>query len=83
MTAKQLTIYGSPNCHRCAALVRRAVRKGIPHVYVDVTQDKTAKQHVKELGYTELPVGEVGDDHWSGARFDKVDELVTRMARAS
>lgn len=78
-----LTIYGKSGCPGCDALVRRAVRKGVPYRYVDVEQDAEALAHIKSLGYSQAPVGEVGDDHWSGVRFDKVDALVPRLLKAS
>ncbi|MGP9695687.1 glutaredoxin family protein [Brachybacterium sp. AOP25-B2-12] len=78
-----LTIYGKPGCPGCTWLVKRCQRKGVPYHYVDVTQDAAAFAHIKNLGYLSAPVGEIGDDHWYGARFDKIDQLAARMAKAS
>ncbi|MGO2047617.1 MAG: glutaredoxin family protein [Brachybacterium tyrofermentans] len=74
-----LTIYGTPTCGDCKLLVRHCQRKGVPYEYVDVTKDPEAAAHVKALGYVTGPVGEYGDDHWSGLRFDKVSALAKKQ----
>jgi glutaredoxin-like protein NrdH len=42
---------------------------------VDMSQDAIALEMVKSLGYTSAPVVIAGDDHWSGFRLDKIQNL--------
>ncbi|UQN31800.1 glutaredoxin family protein [Brachybacterium kimchii] len=78
-----LTIYGQPDCRRCKMLMQHALRKGVPFRYIDVAEDPKAKAHIKALGYLSVPVAEVGDEHWGGLKFTKIDELVPRLSKAS
>jgi glutaredoxin-like protein NrdH len=47
---------------------------------LDLSQDETALAAVKELGYLQAPVVITDEDHWSGFRPDKIDELASRLA---
>lgn len=76
-----LTIYGRKDCRlRCPAVVRRAIRKGVPYKYVDLDEHpeeaaQLRKRLEAESGRTELPICTYGDDLWTGARFDKIDAI--------
>ncbi|MGB8665598.1 MAG: glutaredoxin domain-containing protein, partial [Serratia inhibens] len=47
----------------------------IDYQVIDLTQDQQALNHVKSLGYQQVPVIIAGDDHWSGFRPDKIGAL--------
>lgn len=57
---------GRPLGDRCRAPVVRAPLAAI--------------EQVKSLGYVQAPVVITDEDHWSGFRPDKIDELATRLA---
>lgn len=78
-----LTIYSKPQCSRCQAVIRRALRKGVAFTVVDVSTDPDALAHVKSLGYLQVPVCETATEHWGDVRFDKIDALATELASAS
>jgi glutaredoxin-like protein NrdH len=42
-------------------------------------EDPAALEHVKSLGYLQAPVVVTDEDHWSGFRPDKIDELASRL----
>ena len=78
-----VTVYTTgPSCVKCTMTKRMLDGAGIPFVEVDVTLNENAAAHAyitDELGYTEAPVVVVDDeDHWSGFRPDKIDELAKR-----
>lgn len=54
--------------------------KGIDYEIADVSQDPAALEMVKELGYLQAPVVITDEDHWSGFRPDKIDELAKRLS---
>lgn len=76
-----LTIYGRKDCRlRCPAVVRRAIRKGVPYEYVDLDENPQEAALLRERldaesGRTELPICTYGDDLWTGVRFDKIDAI--------
>lgn len=70
-----VTVYTKPACVQCNATYRALDKKGIPYNSVDVSQDPEALERLKSLGYMQAPVVVAGDDHWSGFRPDKIEEL--------
>lgn len=72
---QQITVYSKPGCVQCQATMRKLDKRGAAYEVRDVTQDQDAYAHVRELGYQQVPVVEVGQQHWSGFRPDKIDAL--------
>lgn len=75
-----ITVYTKPACVQCTATYRALDSKGIAYEVVDLSQDPTALEQVKALGYMQAPVVVTDEDHWSGFRPDMIDELATRLA---
>ena len=75
-----VTVYTKPSCVQCTATYRALDNKGIEYEVHDVSTDEAALEHVKSLGYMQAPVVVTDDDHWSGFRPDKIDELAARLA---
>ena len=72
------TVYTKPSCVQCNATYRALDSKGIEYDIVDLSEDPAALETVKELGYLQAPVVVTDDEHWSGFRPDKIDELAKR-----
>ena len=53
----------------------RTGQKGIAYQSVDISQDAEALERLKALGYMQAPVVVTDQDHWSGFRPDKIEEL--------
>jgi glutaredoxin-like protein NrdH len=75
-----ITVYSKPACVQCTATYRALDRKNIEYEVFDVSTDEKALEAVKALGYLQAPVVVAGEDHWSGFRPDKIDELAARVA---
>jgi glutaredoxin-like protein NrdH len=75
-----ITVYSKPACVQCTATYRALDRKNIEYEIFDVSTDEKALEAVKALGYLQAPVVVAGEDHWSGFRPDKIDELAARVA---
>lgn len=75
-----ITVYTKPACVQCNATYRALDKKGIAYDVVDITEDPAALETVKEMGYLQAPVIVAEDDHWSGFRPDKIDELAVKVA---
>ncbi|GGD46447.1 glutaredoxin-like protein NrdH [Microbacterium faecale] len=75
-----ITVYSKPSCVQCNATYRALDAKGIEYDVTDVSQDADALEQVKQLGYMQAPVVIADEDHWSGFRPDKIDELAARLA---
>lgn len=82
-----ITVFTKPSCVQCTATYRALDSKGIEYVVRDLSEDDSALEMVKELGYLQAPVvlaeglpSGKSTEHWSGFRPDKIAELSTRMA---
>jgi glutaredoxin-like protein NrdH len=75
-----ITVYTKPSCVQCTATYRALDSKGIEYEVLDVSTDEQALEAVKSLGYMQAPVVITDDDHWSGFRPDKINELASRLS---
>lgn len=75
-----ITVYTKPSCVQCTATYRALDSKGIEYEVLDVSTDENALEAVKSLGYMQAPVVITDDDHWSGFRPDKINELAARVS---
>jgi glutaredoxin-like protein NrdH len=50
--------------------------RGILYKIIDITEDEGAREYVmNDLGYLQAPVVVTEDDHWSGFRPDKIEQI--------
>lgn len=75
-----ITVYTKPSCVQCNATYRALDAKGIKYTPHDLSEDPSALERVKALGYMQAPVVVVEErgvvvDHWSGFRPDKIGDL--------
>jgi glutaredoxin-like protein NrdH len=70
-----VTVYTKPGCVQCIATFRRLDAKGIEYRPIDMTEDASALEKVKSLGYLQAPVIVAGDEHWSGFDPNRIDAL--------
>jgi len=75
MSTSPVTVYSKPACVQCDATYRALDKHGIAYDVVDLTQDPTALELVRSLGYLQAPVVIAGDTHWSGFRPDQIATL--------
>lgn len=74
--ARDLVIYGRPNCTQCHATRRKADNLGLAYRYVDLDQDPDAECRLQQEGHRSLPVVEAGDLVWVGFRPDLLEGLL-------
>ena len=67
-----ITVYSKPMCVQCDATYRALDKQGLDYTKVDLTEDPSALEFIKGLGYQQAPVVIAGDDHWSGYRPDLI-----------
>ena len=75
-----ITVYTKPSCVQCTATYRALDNKGIEYNILDLSVDENALEQVKALGYLQAPVVITEEDHWSGFRPAKIEELAARLA---
>ncbi|WPF65728.1 MULTISPECIES: glutaredoxin-like protein NrdH [unclassified Corynebacterium] len=75
-----ITVYTKPACMQCNATKKALDRAGLDYTLVDISLDDEARDYVLALGYLQAPVVEVGGEHWSGFRPERIRELSARVA---
>jgi glutaredoxin-like protein NrdH len=83
-----VVLYGKPfGCVQCDATKRKLNKHNIHYTEVDVTQDETALNFIKGLGYSAAPVVYVstidGDVHWTQFDVNKIAEHITERPDAA
>jgi len=76
-----VVLYGKPQCVQCDATERKLKKHSIHFTKVDVSQDETALNFIKGLGYSAAPVVYVsaieGDVHWTQFDIDMIERHIT------
>ena len=73
-----IRLLSKSGCVQCTATSRAMDAKGINYQVIDLGEDAEALVEAKALGYMQAPVVITDEDHWSGFRPDKIDELAKR-----
>jgi len=51
---------------------------GVEFAEIDLSTDAVAMERIKELGYSQAPVVEAGNQHWSGFRMEKLQQIISQ-----
>lgn len=70
-----ITVYSLPSCVQCIQTKKLLAREGYEFSEVMLSEDESASEKVKALGYQSAPVVIAGDKHWSGFRPDMIASL--------
>lgn len=73
---KPVTLYTLPACVQCTTTKRFLTKENIDFSEVDLSEDTDAMEKVRALGYQSAPVIMAGEEHWSGFRPDKLNQLI-------
>lgn len=68
-------LFSKPGCFQCRLTEKKMNELGVEYEKIDVLQDESALNHIKELGYNELPVIEYGQINFSGFRPNELEKL--------
>lgn len=55
--------------------MRTLDRQGVSYEVVDVSQDAAAAEQLQAWGYRQVPVVQVGEEHWSGFRPERLASI--------
>lgn len=72
----KVTVYTQQDCAQCMMTKQYMDSLDIEYETIDVTDNESARQHVKGLGFTSLPVVVVeSGEAWFGFRPENIDLL--------
>ena len=70
-----VTVYTLPSCVQCESTKKVLDRLSVAYDVVDLSEDESALEMIRNLGYQAAPVVIAGEDHWSGFRPDKLNAI--------
>ena len=71
-----ITVYSKQNCVRCEMVKRYLNDKGVSFEEIDVLEDNKALASLRDKGYAELPVVDIGGEFHTGFRPDVLAKTV-------
>lgn len=71
-----IKVYSKQNCVRCEMVKRYLNDKGVPFEVIDVLEDNKALASLRDKGYAELPVVDIGGNIHTGFRPDVLAKVV-------
>lgn len=75
----EITIYTKRNCPACEATKKAIDRAGLDYKVIDVSNNPTLQQALRESGFRTMPVVEIFDGknhrYWEGFRPDLIKQL--------
>ena len=74
----QITVYALPACVQCDSTKRMLTKAMVDFEVIALSTDPAAMERIKELGYTQAPVVEAGNQHWSGFRMEKLQQIISQ-----
>lgn len=74
-----VTVFTNPNNPQCEATEQELSKLGVRYVAVDLTQNPSTFEQIKDAGFKQIPVVISPNSSWSGHRPD----LIRQLAQAS
>jgi glutaredoxin-like protein NrdH len=71
-----VTVYTLPACVQCDSTKKMLTRAHVEYTEIDLSTDAAAMEKIRELGYTQAPIVEAGNQHWSGFRMERLQGLI-------
>ena len=69
-----VTVFTNPNNPQCEATEQELSKLGVRYVAVDLTQNPSTFEQIKDAGFKQIPVS------WSGHRPDLIRQLAQSIA---
>jgi glutaredoxin-like protein NrdH len=75
-----LTIYSKNNCPQCKMVKRWLDNKNVEYNEINIEENPSFIQEVKDLGYSAVPVIKYKDVHFQGFAIPKLQNVVSLIS---
>jgi glutaredoxin len=72
----KVTVYFGPDCAECRRVLEYLQRKRIPFVKLDGSRDREAREYLRRINTSRVPVVRVGEEHVIGFDETRLDALI-------
>ncbi len=73
-----ITVYSKPDCPACTTTYRVLDKLGVDYNSVNIMDDDSNFELVRDMGYSVVPVVVTPTESWSGLQVDKLRALSTK-----
>lgn len=73
---EKVTVYTKPSCVQCDMTKKMLDKNNIEYSTVDITEDISAFEMIKGMGFMSAPVVITDTDSWAGFQPDKITKLI-------
>ncbi len=74
---EKVTVYTKPSCVQCDMTKKMLDKNNINYDTVDITEDISAFEMVKSMGFMSAPVVITDTDSWAGFQPDKIMKIAS------
>lgn len=75
----EIKVYTLSACVQCDSTKRYLDKHFIEYTEISLNRSPKARERVQELGYSQAPVVEAGEQHWSGFRLERLAGIVSKI----
>ena len=75
-----VTVFTNPSNPQCEATEQELTRLGVRYVAVDLTQNPSTFEQIKDAGFKQIPVVISPKPSWSGHQPNKIRQLAQNFA---
>jgi glutaredoxin-like protein NrdH len=72
---EKVTVYTKPSCVQCDMTKKMLDKNNVEYSTVDITEDISAFEMIKGMGFMSAPVVITDTDSWAGFQPDKITKL--------
>lgn len=75
-----ITVFTNPSNLQCEATEQELAKLGVCYVAIDLTQNPSTFEQIKDAGFKQIPVVISPNSSWSGHRPDLIRQLAQSFA---
>lgn len=75
-----VTVFTNPSNPQCEATEQELTRLGVRYVAVDLTQNPSTFEQIKDAGFKQIPVVISPNASWNGHQPNKIRQLAQNLA---
>ena len=75
-----VTVFTNPSNPQCEATEQELAKLGVRYVAIDLTQNPSTFEQIKDAGFKQIPVVISPNSSWSGHRPDLIRQLAQSFA---
>jgi glutaredoxin-like YruB-family protein len=77
---QEVVVYSGIHCAPCDAVKAYLKEKGVHYTEKNINTDKAARQELRDMGMTSIPVTVIGEERIQGFEKDQLEAALAKVA---